>query len=198
MEEKQELMTGREPDGLLTKWLSVLFYAEIVSLITIALALIPALDGVSGWIGRIAQAAVMVALYQLSLFGGRYQKAFLYFAIAFVGSLFQAFAGTNILTTAASVCGIVATYQEYHAHSELISIKDTYLADKWTSLFYWELVAGAVGGFAAIAVVMLGVNSGMSENLLVALGVAAVAVVDVPLSLLRLKYLKKMMILFGK
>lgn len=196
MEEKQELMASKESGSLLNKWLKVLYYAEIASLATILLVLIPALEGISTWIGRITSAVVMVALYQLSVFHERYQKAFLYFAIAFVGGLFQSFSGSNILTSAASICGLVATYQEYHAHSEVINVRDTYLADRWTSLFYWELVAGAVGGFVAVAVVVLGVNSGISEEVLVVLGVAAVAVVEVPLSLLRLKYLKKMMKLF--
>ena len=192
MKEKQELMTGKEINGLLTRWLSVLFYAEIATLVMLAVAMIPALDGISGWIGRIVQAAVLVALYQLSLVHERYTKAFLYFAIAFVGSLFQVYAGSNPLTTIASICGLVATYQEYHAHSEILSMKDTYLADKWVSLFFWEMAVGILGSVATIAAVMFGANAGMEEGLLVILGVAIVGVLELPLSLLRLRYLKKM------
>ena len=193
MEERQELMTGREHNLLLARWLSVMFYAEIALLVMLVVAMIPSLQGISGWIGRIAQAAVMVALYQLSGVHGRYWKAFLYFSIAFVGGLFQTIAGTTLLTTAASICGLVATYQEYHAHSEVVNAVDYTLANKWVSLFYWEIVVGLVGSFITIAMVALGVGAGMDEGLLVVLGVAVVAVTELPLGLMRLRCLRKMM-----
>ena len=175
----------------LTKWLCVLFYAEVVSLVILLAAMVPMLEGVITWISLIASAAVLVALYQLSPVHERYRKSSRFYLVAFLGSLVQAFTGSNILTSAAGICGIVASYQEYNAHSELLNVKDNQLSGKWNALFYWEIAAGLIGGFAAMAVAVLGVGAGMEESLLVILGVAVVAVLEVPLSLLRLRYLKK-------
>ena len=190
--EKEELVLQQDVQGqVLTKWLRVLLFAEIASLVTLFSAMVPVLDGIGPWIGRGASVAVLAALYQLCLVHKRYWKAFKFYLIAFIGTLVQAFAGSNIFTTAASICGLVATYQEYSAHGELLNVIDNQLSGKWMSLFYWELAAGAVGAFVAMAVVMVGVGYGMEETLVVILGVAAVAVLEVPLSLLRLRYLKR-------
>ena len=177
---------------LLSKWLRVMILAQIVSLITPVFGLFRVLDGISGWITRAVSAAVLISLYQLSPANPRYRKSAHFYLVGFIGSIYQVFVGTTLLTTAAGICSIAATYQEYTAHAELLSMKDTYLADKWNSLFYWEIAVGLIGGFGSMAVTLLGVGAGLLEDAIILIAFGFVFILDLPLSLLRLRYLKKM------
>ncbi|MBQ3193584.1 MAG: hypothetical protein IJB59_08470 [Oscillospiraceae bacterium] len=194
MEDNTELFVQDDSSrkDLLSKWLHIMILAQIVSLITPVFGLFRSLDGISGWITRAISAAVLISLYQLSAANPRYRKAAHFYLAGFIGGIIQAFLGTTLLTTAAGICGIVATYQEYTAHAELLVVKDTYLADKWNSLFYWEIAVGLIGGIGSIAVTLLGVGAGWLEDTIILIAFGIVVLLELPLGLLRLKYLKKM------
>ena len=97
-----------------------------------------------------------------------------------------------IVSLAGSVCGIVAQYQEYHAHGELISQKDPKLADKWNSLFWLELAVIVITTLlSSVLLSALVMAAGMEETAVTALVVAIVAAVTLLMKLLYLRYLNR-------
>ena len=123
-----------------TKWLQYLYYVALVSLIVTVLGII-GLSGLTRWIGLAINAATIYLLLQLTGANPRYKTS----AIFYVVALAAGFINSALLGLVGSICGLVAQYQEYHAHGELIEEKDPKLADKWNSLFGLELALTFVG-----------------------------------------------------
>jgi hypothetical protein len=103
-----------------------------------------------------------------------------------------------LLSVAASICSIVAVYQEYTAHSEVLAEKDMILSRKWHNLFYWEFIAAillSLGSSVAAVILMsyeLPVNASRVSSIVILL-------LNIPqffIQLVRLQYLNKMISLF--
>ena len=137
---------------LLIKWLRVLVYIAIMrivnSLIGI-LSIIPA--SVTTWISRGIMVAMVVCMFRLAPMNERYQKAGILRAV-WLGCMIASLVFLpSILILTASILSIIAVYQEYIGHSEVVADKDARLSRNWHSLFNWSIVTAVFVGFGSAA-----------------------------------------------
>ena len=169
-----------------TKWLQYLYYVALVSLIITVLGII-GLSGLTRWIGLAINAATIYLLFQLTGANPRYKTS----AIFYVAALAAGFINNALLGLVGSICGLVAQYQEYHAHGELIEEKDPKLADKWNSLFALELAVTFVGILlTGLLVGSLAAITKLDVAWITVIITVIIAAMGVGLSLLYLRYMK--------
>lgn len=188
-ENERDLVVYESHKPLLAKWLKILLYAHLASVVCSLLGLIPVVSVVAGWGSTAVSVACIYALFQLSPACTRYQKAAIFSAVALVCGL----VAQSILSLVISICSIVAMYQEYMGHSEVTSQTDPALSGKWNSLFTIQLVVGILSGVASSAGVVIGVLAQMSTDALVGIIVFIMAVIGIGLELLYLNYLNQML-----
>ncbi len=127
------------------KWLRYLFYIHIASIVV---SWIKADWNI--WVSAALTVGTALCLYKLAPMGARYKKAAVYTAVVIGMSLPALFLdAAAIMTLAASIFSILAAYQEYNGHSELVARKDTKLSGNWHSLFTWEIVVGVISALLA-------------------------------------------------
>ena len=183
---------------LLIKWYRVLMYIAIVSLVNSIINFLPFVPAVvTTWISRGIMVAVVVCMFQLAPANERYKKAGIMRAIMLVCTLITAFVyASSILNLAASILSVIAVYQEYNAHSEVIADLDSILSGKWHSLFTWGLIAGILVGFGSTVTVL---SLTLMESDVVHLTAVIVGILSIPqmiLDLVYMLYLKKMVSIF--
>lgn len=183
---------------LLVKWFRVLMYIAIVSLVNSVVSVLPFVPAaVTSWISRGIIVGVVVCMFQLAPANARYKKAGIMRAAMLACTLITAFVyASSIQNLAASILSIIAVYQEYNAHSELIADKDSKLSGKWHSLFTWGLIAGILVGFGSTVTVLI---LTLMESDVVHLTAIIVGVLSIPqmiLDLIYMLYLKKMVSIF--
>ena len=185
---------------LLTKWLRVLTYITIVSIVNSMINFLPIIPAsVTTWISRGIMVAMVVCMFQLASVNARYKKAGIMRAVMLGCMLITAFLyASSILTLAASILSIIAVYQEYSAHSELIAEKDAVLSRKWHSLFNWSIVAGLLVSFGSIITVLIATMLDMDAVRTTGLVVGILGIPQVVIEVVYLLYLKKMIALFGE
>ena len=183
---------------LLIKWIRVLMYIAVTSVVNSVINYLPFVPAaVTTWISRGIMAGVVICMFRLTPAHGRYKKAGIMRTIVLACTLITAFAfASSILNLAASILSIIAVYQEYHAHAELIADQDSKLSGKWHSLFNWGLVAGILVGFGSTVTVLI---LTLMESDVVPLTAIIVGVLGIPqiiLDLVYALYLKKMVSIF--
>jgi hypothetical protein len=177
-----------------TKWLQYLLYVGIAALVNTILVNIPIISGLTGWISLAISAATAFLLFKLTESNPRYKTAAVCYTVALIGGLIP----IVIVSLACSVCSIVAQYQEYHAHGELIEEKDPKLADQWNSLFWLEFAVIIIATLlSTVLVTALVMAAGMEEAAVTAIVVAVVAAVTLLMKLLYLSYLNRTIKLVG-
>ena len=148
MEQKQKF-TG--------KWLRILMYTAIAGLANALLNYLPLIPAaVTTWISRGVSLVKIVCLLQLGSAASRYRRTGILRAVTFVITLVSAFLyGSTVLILAALILSVVATYQEYQAHAELIEEQDAALAKRWRSLFGWSVAASFLLSVGSSIVTMI-------------------------------------------
>ena len=182
----------------LVKWLRVLIYIAIARIIN-TLVGIPAFipTALTAWISRILMAAMVFTMFKLAPANERYKKTGIQLAIVLILSIATDLLLTGaVLTLIAGILSIVAEYQEYHGHSELVEEKDHQLSGKWTSLFMWSIVVGLLLGFVSTAAGVLATISGVDVEKAVVIIAAIVLIPEYIIDILYILYLKKMVTLF--
>lgn len=188
-----------EQKSLLTKWLTNLMYLHLASLVITVVNAITGLQSFTQWLSWAASIGAVFCLFQLQNTNQRYKKSAIFQAVALGCSLVVSlFGGLGLLGTVASVCGIVASYQEYHGHSELVAEADDRLSRKWAGLFLWSLVMGLISGFASTALVTIGVLAEMDTALLATLAVVLVLLTGAVVEILYLRYMNQTLKLLEK
>lgn len=169
------------------KWLRYLLYIGIAALIQYFLGN-SLLGGLSRWIGYALSGASIYLLYQLMGTNARYQKSVIFYGVALVVSIL----GIKILSLVGSICTIVAQYQEYRAHGELVAARDSALAGKWNSLFWIQLVVEMIGGVVVSMIVAIVAASGEVDSApVIAFATVAIAFISPVLKVLYLIYLSR-------
>lgn len=197
MDENEVIMTKPEPDrGLLVKWLKILFYAHIASLVVSVVSGVSDLD--TSWISWIITVAAAVCLFRLAPVNGRYRKAAVLSAVMIGCSVLNMVLqlGT-VLTLAASVCSLIAVYQEYSAHSELVEQQDSKLSRQWHSLFNLQIIVGVLSGFVSVVVVLLVAMLELDTAGLPTIIVGALTVVQIILDAIYLIYINRTIRIFN-
>ena len=140
------------------KWLRVLMYTMIVSIVNSVLNYLPFIPAVvTTWVSRGITVVMVLSMFQLASASPRYREAGILRLVAFVSTLLATIPIVGpVLVFAASILTVIAVYQEYHAHGEVITDKDSVLAKKWNRLFVWELIADVlVAVVSAVVTVVL-------------------------------------------
>ncbi len=161
------------------KWLKYLFYIHIVSVAISLISLLPIVDNWIVWISRAVALATVVCLFQLASAHKRYQKAAFFRAGMLSISLFHAFfSGRTFLILVSSVFSIIAVYQEYNGHGELVQDLDPGLSRKWKKLFTWQVLCSILVSLLTVTVsviLALLLNSGTNAPTAAATVVQVVA-----------------------
>ena len=183
---------------LLVKWLRVLMYIAIVSLVNSVVNFLPFVTAaVTTWISRGIMVAMVVCMLQLASVNERYKKAGIIRAVMLVCMLVTAFLFvSSILTLAASILSIIAVYQEYNAHSELVAEKDAKLSGKWHSLFTWGIIAAVLVGFGSTVTALIVAMLEMDAVRLTSIIVGILSIPQMILDIVYLMYIKRMIVLF--
>lgn len=181
--------TGANPP---TKWMWYLFYIHIGNLVLSCILPIWPTNPVTPWIGSALYACMAVCLFRLTPACSRYRKAAIFTGISLILTLLVKIPLLpNLLTMAASVLGIISSYQELYAHAEVVESQDAALSRKWRNLFIWELVIGVISGFFSVAAVTIMVLADMELEQIVSLITGAMALVALIPSILHILYLRK-------
>lgn len=151
------------------KWLRILVYIAVVSLVNAVADYLPFLPAaVSTWVSRGIMAATVLCMFRLARANSRYRWAGIFRAAMLSCALITSFLfGSYVLSIAASLFSVLAVYLEYTAHAELVAEKDATLSRSWRNLFYWGLAAAillSVGSTVTAAVLMSGeIQAGVSR-----------------------------------
>ena len=141
------------------KWLKILMYSAGVSVVNSAVNYIPIIPGdVTTWISRGVVIAVILCMFRLAPANERYKTAGIFRLMMQVCFLVnQWLFPMGLLVGMASVLSLLAVYQEYKAHAELVEDQDERFARKWRRMFFWGIGASAVLtiGTAVLAAVVV-------------------------------------------
>lgn len=208
MDENNELeILQHEPvpnKAILQKWLPILLYVQCTSMAISVLSLIIPLGNVTTWIGYIVTIAAFFVLFQLVPACKRYRKSVVFQCIGLIllilNSVIIVNSGTTTasnligtaVTFAASVCTLIASYQEYYSHGEVIRELDGKLAKRWRSLFVWQIVVAIVVGFGSSIAAVIIVMIGLADVAAVGIVVVIASLAGVALRIVYLLYLGKM------
>ena len=178
------------------KWLQYLFYVHIAALALSLTALLPVTLTVTTWISHILSVGTAVCVYGLAAANPRYRKAAIMTAVALGLQIVSKLGLASLLTLAASVLTIIASYQEFYGHSEVVVQDDPKLAGKWRSLFLWQIIIGVLSGFSSVAAVVVMVLADMDQAQIVQLVTGAIVLVSLIPGGLYLVYLRRMIRIF--
>lgn len=182
------------------KWLRVLMYISIAGLVNTFIGIpswIPLV--ITSWISRILMAIMVFTMFKLAPANSRYKKAGIQRTIILVLTIATdiLLAGA-VLALIAGILAIIADYQEYHAHSELIEEKDRQLSGKWTSLFMWSILVGLILGFASTAAGIFAAMADIDTMKATILIAAILAIPQYVIEIIYILYLKRMVAIFAE
>ena len=182
------------------KWLRVLIYIAIARIINTLIGIptfIPTV--VTAWISRILMAGIIFAMFKLAPANDRYKKTGIQLAIVLVLTIATELLNTGaVLTLIAGILSIVAEYQEYHGHSELVEENDHQLSGKWTSLFMWSIGVGLLLGFTSTAAGIFAAMAGIDTMKATIMIAAILAIPQYVIEIIYILYLKKMVAVFAE
>lgn len=187
-----------QPAGLPVKWLQILLYVHIANIAVALISLLPVSDQWGVWLSRAVTLVITVSLFQLAPACKRYRTAAIFNAVSLGLILITSLLfSSSLLTLAASILSILATYQEYSAHSDMVAERDARLSRKWHSLFNWQFIVGILTSLVSmVAVVVLAVLE-VNSTLITVLIIGALSLVSIVLQVIYLMYLRRMMALFS-
>lgn len=162
--------------------------AVITALFSTRIATMVALTNVTVWITRAIGIAYVVAFFRLAAVNRRYKTAGILTIVYLVCNLL----GASLFTLVASVCSIVANWQEFHGHAETVQELDAKLARKWHNLFWWTMGVGIVVGFGATAGAVIAVLSNADQNKVVYIISLVMVAFSLAVEVFYLKYLRSM------
>ena len=177
-------------------WLQRLFYIHIASLILSLITLIWLDNPVTPWFNYALSAGTALCLLRLSPAGKRYRTAAILTALILGLTLLSKVALSTLMTLAAFILAIIASYQEFYGHSETLFQRDPKLAGRWRRLFLWQLLIGILAGFASVAATVIMVLANMEEGQIIQLIVTAIGFSGLIPGVLYLIYLNNMIKLF--
>lgn len=184
-------------ENLPVKWLRYLFYVQIAGIAVSLLGWVSSSEALNVWLGRAVTLGVVVCMYQLSPMDSHYKKSFILRGVMLILTLITYLLHSSmLLTLAASVLSILATYQEYHAHSELVAQQDEQLSGRWSSLFIWEILVSVLTTVLTMAATLILVMGEIGTSATVAIITVIMKLVSLVLRVLYLVYLNRTAKLF--
>lgn len=184
---------------LLIKWLRALVYIAIVSIANSVISILPIIPAsVTTWISRGIMIAMVVCMFRMAPVNERYKKAGILRAVWLGCMIASMLFLPSILILTASILSIIAVYQEYSAHSEVVADKDAKLSRNWHSLFNWSIVTGLLVGFGSVVTALIASFAGVEITRITAIATGILGIPQLVIEIVHLLYLKKMSAIFGE
>ena len=184
---------------LLAKWIRVLIYIAIVSIVNSVISILPIIPAsVTTWISRGIMVAMIVCMFRLAPVNERYKKAGILRAVWLGCMIASMLFLPSILILTASILSIIAVYQEYSAHSEVVADKDAKLSRNWHSLFNWSIVTGLLVGFGSVVTALIASFAGVEITRITAIVTGILGIPQLVIEIVYLLYLKKMSAIFDE
>lgn len=187
----------QEHRELLSKWLRVLFYTQIASIVLTIINMATYLDSITVWVSKAITLAVIWSLFQLKDVNPRYQTAAMAQAVVLVCGFLttpvnsSAVGLSSILLLVGSIAAWVTAYQEYHGHGELVAEADETLAKKWDGLFLKEILIGlAISAISVVGATVM-VAGDMVSGTITTVIIALTTITNLALEGLYLMYMKR-------
>ena len=142
--------------------------------------------------------AMIVCMFRLAPVNERYKKAGILRAV-WLGCMIASLVFLpSILILTASILSIIAVYQEYSAHSEVVADKDAKLSRNWHSLFNWSIVTGLLVGFGSVVTALIASFAGVEITRITAIVTGILGIPQLVIEIVYLLYLKKMSAIFDE
>ena len=179
---------------LQVKWLRVLVYIATISIVNSVVSLLPIIPAsVTAWISRGIMVAMIVCMFRLAPVNERYKKAGVLRAVWLGCMIASLIFMPSILSLVASILSIVAVYQEYNAHSEVIAEKNAKLSRNWHNLFNWSIVTGLLVGFGSMVTALITSFAGVEITRITAIVTGILSIPQLVIEIVYMLYLKKML-----
>ena len=177
--------------GMVTKWLRVLMYTAIVSLVKSLLGYLPIWPGqLSTWISWGIMLVMTVTMLLLAPANGRYRTAGILRGVMLACALFTSLVmGSTLLTLAASVASIIGIYYEYSGHAELIGDRDSRFSGKWHTLFTWSIIISVLISFISTALAVILVLALPETRVATVLSARVIAILRIPQAIIDIIYI---------
>ena len=177
-----EAVVRRAP--LMAKWLWVMFWANIAHIIFIKIESSVVYTTIQGILANVCTLIICLALFQMRGEDKRYSLAALFMLIPVVlDTVFGMLIGYGDSTGMVIFVGLVsvilsllATYNEYHAHSCIVGGLDCDLGDRWQKLWVWQII-GIAGTFVSLLLTALAAGFGVVVMLVVAIYVLVIQII---------------------
>ena len=141
--------------------------------------------------------AMIVCMFQLAPVNRRYKTAAvlrtLWLGTLVVGTLLRIRAALIVGT---SILSVIAVYQEYHGHSEVIAEMDSDLSEKWNSLFIWSFLAPLLLSIGSSVAMVTATFMNLDVVKITAITTGIMRIPQYVIDVIYLLYLKKMICIF--
>lgn len=142
-------------EQLPAKWLRILFYAHIATIVKTFVSYLPIAGTWTVWLGWAICALCCVCLFLLAPANAGYRKAAIFLAAQLGCALLSALF-IPVLTYATLPLSVICCYFELHSHAQLVENQDSNLSKIFRSLFIWNLLVSALSMAASALLTVLG------------------------------------------
>ena len=180
-----EAIVSRAP--LMAKWLMTMFWANIahiiINLIKIESSVV--YTTIQNILIAICSLVICLSLFKMRGEDERYGRAALFQLIPLVINLvptlvmdsYSTLVWLSVLVSLiAAVLTLLATYNEFHAHSCIVGGLDCELGDRWQKLWVWQII-GIAGTFVSLLLTVLAAGLGAVLVLIVAIYVLVIQII---------------------
>ena len=143
------------PHALAIKYLTIIFWLSLATLIVTLITWLPIRDGWAAWVKRAFSVGTILCLFLLTPANLRYRKSAFFRTAIFCCTILNLLISSPLVSFLFSliplVLSIAACWQLYHAHAELISDQSEKLARNWRGLFWWEVALSVISAIISAA-----------------------------------------------
>jgi len=180
-----EAIVGRAP--LMAKWLMTMFWVNIAHIIInfIKIESSVVYTTIQSTLVFICSLVICLSLFKMRGEDERYGRAALFQLIPLVINLvptlvmdsYNTLVWLSVLVSLiAAVLTLLATYNEFHAHSCIVGGLDSELGDRWQKLWVWQII-GIAGTFVSLLLTVLAAGLGAVLVLIVAIYVLVIQII---------------------
>lgn len=180
-----EAIVSRAP--LMAKWLWVMFWANIAHIIInfIKIESSVVYTAIQNILIAICSLVICLSLFKMRGEDERYGRAALCQLIPLVINLIPTLVMDSyntlvwlsvLVSLIAAVLTLLATYNEFHAHSCIVGGLDCELGDRWQKLWVWQII-GIAGTFVSLLLTVLAAGLGAVLVLIVAIYVLVIQII---------------------
>ena len=180
-----EAIVSRAP--LMAKWLMTMFWVNIAQIIInfIKIESSVVYTAIQSTLVLICSLVICLSLFKMRGEDERYGRAALFQLIPLVINLvptlvmdsYNTLVWLSVLVSLiAAVLTLLATYNEFHAHSCIVGGLDCELGDRWQKLWVWQII-GIAGTFVSLLLTVLAAGLGAVLVLIVAIYVLVIQII---------------------